>query len=121
MGDAAAPDELTGVLMNLMNNAVNLSSTYVKHANRTQITPTDIKMALMADYIGWDLLKDNRPKPLLIEEGISMSLDSTEPFTPSTCHCIVCTEFNQIESRLRCWTPKSELSMLVKEKLLEAN
>tara|TARA_B100001287_G_scaffold276791_1_gene289502 strand:- start:997 stop:1368 length:372 start_codon:yes stop_codon:yes gene_type:complete len=120
MGDAAEPDEVTKVLMNLMNNSVNLASTYVKHANRTQITPIDIKMALMADFIGWDLLKDNRPKPLLMEEGINMSLNVTEPFTPSVCDCIVCTEFNMIEIKLRSYTPRSQLALSVKEKLLES-
>lgn len=121
MGDAGQIDELTQTIMNLMSNAVNASSTYVKHANRTQITPTDIRMGLMVDFVAWDLLKDRRPKVEAMEEGVTMQQEATEEFTPSTCKCIVCTTFNLSEQTLRNYAPKCEFSATVKEKLLDAD
>ena len=98
MVDAGNPDELTLVFMNLMNNSVFLASTYVKHANRTQITPIDIKKAMMVDYTNWDLLKDKRPKLQSIEDGITMPENANETFTASICDCELCSKFNQIEN-----------------------
>jgi len=113
-------DEETKVFMNLMSNSVNLASTYVKHANRSHITPMDIKMAMMIDFIAWDMLGDRRPKNLSIENGIYMPEEVTEDFTKSSCDCIVCLEFNNIEKRLQLYKPKTFLSNAVKRNLCEA-
>lgn len=114
-------DPLTKVIINIFNNAINLSTTYAKHADRKCVTYTDVKMAMMVDYIAWDKLKDDRPKILEKEKEIAVLLDPYEEFTPSKCNCVVCTEINGIVNRLVDYEPSSNFSNTVKDCILDAS
>jgi hypothetical protein len=114
-------ENVGGVIMVFMENAMKNADIYVKHAKRKEITPEDIKRGLMLEVF----FMKNRPnmleqceimkeklKEIIREEEengevyIDEEEESSEVFTESKCKCAMCSCFNTIYQRWENFTPQ---------------
>ena len=126
-----SPDEtlenIGSIIMVFMENAIKSADIYVRHANRKQITPEDIKRALMLEVF----FMKNRPNQLekcqemkekikeIIreeendEEEIFIEDQDEEEFTESKCECAMCNCFNFIYNRWDNFTPELPMEKIL--------
>jgi hypothetical protein len=114
-------ENVGGVIMVFMENAMKNADIYVKHAKRKEIAPEDIKRGLMLEVF----FMKNRPnmleqceimkeklKEIIREEEengevyIDEEEESSEVFTESKCKCAMCSCFNTIYQRWENFTPQ---------------
>jgi hypothetical protein len=114
-------ENVGGVIMVFMENAMKNADIYVKHAKRKEIAPEDIKRGLMLEVF----FMKNRPnmleqceimkeklKEIIREEEengevyIDEEEESSEVFTESKCKCAMCSCFNTIYHRWENFTPQ---------------
>lgn len=125
---------IASLIVTFTQNAVQYSAIYVQHANRTEITKTDIEYALKNEVFHFlnrpdTLTKAREIKEELMDMDISddegeiddeMVIDSpTEQFTKSGCTCNLCTDFHQSYEKWKTWTPTNDLEWSLKNNIDE--
>ena len=124
------PDETfentAAVIMVFMENAVRTAGMYVSHTDRTEITPEDIKRALMLELFLMGSRDDNLEKCLAMKENIKewMNNDTDdeeeeqeeleeEEFEESECNCPICNVMNTVYDRWEQFQPSSKIEEVI--------
>ena len=114
-------------------NALETASKYVTHAERKEVTVTDIKKSLMLEVFLFmkrpnvvqktDELKqelfNNTENEIFDEEIIIPEEVENEVFKISMCTCKMCVYLNTIEEKWENWTPTSPFETLLKKHIDE--
>jgi hypothetical protein len=128
-GDDDMLENVASIVMVFMENAIRSADIYIKHANRKEITPEDIKRALMLEVF----FMKNRPNLMeqcedmrqkiqeIIEEEeaneeeiiIGEEPRDDEEFSESQCECPMCSCFNTIYSRWENFTPELPMEKIL--------
>ena len=105
-----SPDEslenISSIVMVFMENALKSADIYVRHAERKQITPEDIKRALMLEVF----FMKSRPNQLEKCEEMKQKI---EEFTESKCECPMCNCFNFIYDRWDDFIPQLPMEKIL--------
>ena len=133
-----------GILMAFMSNAIKHSDTYVHHAGRGGITPTDIKYALqyeifefttrkdtpknIQDMVEW--LKNDRiehpdeyydtgeeadNESLEYSDSIEEDDEVIDDFAESVCDCLLCNKINVTNQLWKHWVPTTKMEEILKD------
>ena len=123
-------ENIGSLVMVFMENAMKSADIYVRHAKRKQITPEDIKRALMLEVFFMkqrtNMLEQCEEMKKTIQEiikdeeenGEEMIIDEEdeeeeEEFTESKCQCAMCNCFNTIYTRWENFTPEQPIEMIL--------
>lgn len=122
-------ENVGSLIMVFMENAMKSADIYVKHAKRKQITPEDIKRALMLEVFFMkqrpNMLEQCEEMKKTIQEiikdeeenGEEMIIgeeeEEEEEFTESKCQCAMCNCFNTIYTRWDNFTPEQPMEIIL--------
>ena len=123
-------ENIGSLVMVFMENAMKSADIYVKHAKRKQITPEDIKRALMLEVFFMkqrpNMLEQCEEMKKTIQEiikdeeenGEEMIIgeeeeEEEEEFTESKCQCAMCNCFNTIYTRWENFTPEQPMEIIL--------
>lgn len=123
-------ENIGSLVMVFMENAMKSADIYVRHAKRNQITPEDIKRALMLEVFFMkqrpNMLEQCEEMKKTIQEiikdeeenGEELFIDGEEEeeeeaFTESKCQCAMCNCFNTIYTRWENFTPEQPLEIIM--------
>ena len=128
--------EMGSILLAFMKSGLKNSATYVEHAGRTGITPTDAKLGLQLEVFQFSKREgtpDNIKETLEwlekdIEEHGDFDERSSEedeeddelvdeiivPFTKSNCKCSLCNQMNAMEFLWSRWEPDTPINKILK-------
>ena len=123
-------ENIGSLVMVFMENAMKSADIYVKHAKRKQITPEDIKRALMLEVFFMkqrpNMLEQCEEMKKIIQEiikdeeenGEEMIIgeeeeEDEEEFTESKCQCAMCNCFNTIYTRWENFTPEQPMEIIL--------
>ena len=123
-------ENIGSLVMVFMENAMKSADIYVRHAKRKQITPEDIKRALMLEVFFMkqrpNMLEQCEEMKKTIQEiikdeeenGEEVFIDGEEEeeeeeFTESTCQCAMCNCFNTIYTRWENFTPEQPMEIIM--------
>ena len=122
-------ENAASVVMVYMENALKSADIYVKHSKRTQITPEDIKRALMLEVFFMksrpNLMEQCETMKEKIQEIINEEeedetyiIENDEPeeeeeFKESICNCAMCQCFNTIYTRWENFTPELPMEKIM--------
>ena len=121
-------ENAASVVMVYMENALRSADIYVKHAKRSQITPEDIKRALMLEVFFMksrpnlmeqcETMKEKIQEIIQEEEDETYIIENDEPeedeeFKESTCKCAMCGCFNTIYTRWEKFEPELPLEKIM--------
>ena len=125
------PDETfentAAVIMVFMENAVRTAGMYVSHTDRTEITPEDIKRALMLELFLMGSRDDNLEKCLAMKENIKEWMNNNsneddeddneehdeEEFEESECTCAICNVMNNVYERWEGFQPSTKIEEVI--------
>ena len=130
-----SPDEslenISSIVMVFMENALKSADIYVRHAERKQITPEDIKRALMLEVFFMksrpnqlekceemkqkikDIIREEEENSDDDEEVYLDDNDEEEEFTESKCECPMCNCFNFIYDRWDDFIPQLPMEKIL--------
>ena len=123
-------ENIGSLVMVFMENAMKSADIYVRHAKRKQITPEDIKRALMLEVFFMkqrpNMLEQCEEMKKIIQEiikdeeenGEEMIIgeeeeEEEEEFTESKCQCAMCNCFNTIYTRWENFTPEQPMEIIL--------
>jgi hypothetical protein len=121
-------ENAASVVMVYMENALRSADIYVKHAKRKQITPEDIKRALMLEVFFMksrpnlmeqcETMKEKIQEIIQEEEDETYIIENDEPeedeeFKESTCKCAMCGCFNTIYTRWEKFEPELPMEKIM--------
>ena len=123
-------ENIGSLVMVFMENAMKSADIYVKHAKRKQITPEDIKRALMLEVFFMkqrpNMLEQCEEMKKTIQEiikdeeenGEEMVIgeeeeEDEEEFAESKCQCAMCNCFNTIYTRWENFTPEQPMEIIL--------
>ena len=121
-------ENAASVVMVYMENALRSADIYVKHAKRSQITPEDIKRALMLEVFFMksrpnlmeqcETMKEKIQEIIKEEEEGTYIIDNDEPeedesFKESKCKCAMCGCFNSIYTRWGKFEPELPMEKIM--------
>lgn len=121
-------ENAASVVMVYMENALRSADIYVKHAKRSQITPEDIKRALMLEVFFMksrpnlmeqcETMKEKIQEIIQEEEDETYIIENDEPeedekFKESTCKCAMCGCFNTIYTRWEKFEPELPMEKIM--------
>ena len=123
-------ENIGSLVMVFMENAMKSADIYVRHAKRKQITPEDIKRALMLEVFFMkqrpNMLEQCEEMKKTIQEiikdeeenGEEMIIgeedeEDEEEFTESKCQCAMCNCFNTIYTRWENFTPEQPIEIIL--------
>ena len=123
-------ENIGSLVMVFMENAMKSADIYVRHAKRKQITPEDIKRALMLEVFFMkqrpNMLEQCEEMKKTIQEiikdeeenGEELFIDGEEEeeeetFTESKCQCAMCNCINTIYTRWENFTPEQPLEIIM--------
>lgn len=123
-------ENIGSLVMVFMENAMKSADIYVRHAKRKQITPEDIKRALMLEVFFMkqrpNMLEQCEEMKKTIQEiikdeeenGEEMIIgeeeeEEDEEFTESKCQCAMCNCFNTIYTRWENFTPEQPMEIIL--------
>ena len=129
---------VTALVLTFCNNALESSSKYVTHSNRTIVTKKDLKLCLMVETFKFlkrnDTLEKAEQMKSKIEDGsifedeydesedeeeVINDLTEEEEFKYSNCKCNDCIFINNIEVIWSKWKPSTPLDILLKKSIDE--
>lgn len=129
---------VTALVLTFCNNALESSSKYVNHCNRTIVTKKDLKLCLMVETFKFlkrnDTLEKAEQMKSKIEDGsifddeyddsedeeeVINDLTEEEEFKYSNCKCTDCIFINNIEVIWSKWKPSTPLDILLKKSIDE--
>ena len=121
-------ENTAAVIMVFMENAIKTASMYVSHTHRTEITPEDIKRALMLELFLMGSRDDNLEKCLAMKQNVKewMNNDTDdeesdednqehdeEEFQESECTCAICNVMNTVYHRWEQFQPSSKIEEVI--------
>ena len=123
-------ENIGSLVMVFMENAMKSADIYVRHAKRKQITPEDIKRAVMLEVFFMkqrpNMLEQCEEMKKTIQEiikdeeenGEEMIIgeeeeEEDEEFTESKCQCAMCNCFNTIYTRWENFTPEQPMEIIL--------
>ena len=124
-------ENIGSLVMVFMENAMKSADIYVRHAKRKQITPEDIKRALMLEVFFMkqrpnmleqceemkktiqEIIKDEEENGEEMIIGEEEEEEEEEEFTESKCQCAMCNCFNTIYTRWENFTPEQPMEMIL--------
>ena len=121
-------ENIGSIVMVFMENAIKSADIYVKHAKRKQITPEDIKRALMLEVFFMksrpnlmeqcEDMKEKIQEIIKEEEEGTYIIDNDEPeedeeFKESECKCAMCGCFNTIYTRWEKFEPELPMEKIM--------
>ena len=123
-------ENIGSLVMVFMENAMKSADIYVRHAKRKQITPEDIKRALMLEVFFMkqrpNMLEQCEEMKKTIQEiikeeeenGEEMIIgeeeeEDEEEFSESKCQCAMCNCFNTIYTRWENFTPEQPMEIIL--------
>ena len=125
-------ENAASVVMVYMENALKSADIYVRHSKRNQITPEDIKRALMLEVFFMksrpnlmeqcETMKEKIQEIISEEEGHETYIiendepeedEEEEEFKESTCNCAMCKCFNTIYNRWDKFTPELPMEKVI--------
>lgn len=121
-------ENTAAVIMVFMENAVKTASMYVSHTHRTEITPEDIKRALMLELFLMGSRDDNLEKCLAMKQNVKewMNNDTDdeesdedneehdeEEFEESECTCAICNVMNSVYERWEGFQPSTKIEEVI--------
>ncbi len=129
---------VTALVLTFCNNALESSSKYVNHSNRTVVTKKDLKLCLMVETFKFLKRNDTLEKAEQMkskiedesifndeyddsedEEEVINDLTEDEEFKYSNCRCNDCIFINNIEIIWSNWKPNTPLDTLLKKSIDE--
>ena len=123
-------ENIGSLVMVFMENAMKSADIYVRHAKRKQITPEDIKRALMLEVFFMkqrpNMLEQCEEMKKTIQEIIKKEEENgeemiigeeeeedEEEFSESKCQCAMCNCFNTIYTRWENFTPEQPMEIIL--------
>ena len=123
-------ENIGSLVMVFMENAMKSADIYVRHAKRKQITPEDIKRALMLEVFFMkqrtNMLEQCEEMKKTIQEIIKEEEENCEEmiigeeeeeedeeFIESKCQCAMCNCFNTIYTRWENFTPEQPMEIIL--------
>lgn len=128
--DTEMLNNVQALVLSFTEAALIIADTYVHHANRDTITPTDIRLCLMAETFKYlqradvstrvqkwkNILKAEEDDEEESDESNSSDTESRPyvPFTKSVCSCTDCELINNTETRWAAWEPENDIEVILK-------
>jgi len=123
--------------------AMTTAGKYVVHGNRTEITPEDLKRAMMLEMFFFKKRDNALENALKIKEELfnedsdvadnvvetnevneaaeAAELVNLEEFKLSSCSCALCKCMNNVYERWGKWEPKTKYDMILQEHIENMN
>ena len=109
-------------------NALHTSSVYVTHGKRTEVTPEDIKRAMMMEVFVFTKRPEILDKVKQMRESLFKNEDSSDEeneliceenqeFKESDCKCALCNCLNTIKNKWIAWEPQNDFEKIFKNNI----
>tara|TARA_B110000211_G_scaffold29105_1_gene29485 strand:+ start:2414 stop:2854 length:441 start_codon:yes stop_codon:yes gene_type:complete len=127
--DTELLNNVQALVLSFTEAALSIADTYVHHAERGAITPTDIRLCLMVETFKYlrrtdvservqkwkEILRDEEDGDEEHDSGSSdTESQSRVPFAKSACTCADCELINNAELRWASWEPENNIEVILK-------
>ena len=125
----ATMENIASLVATFAQNALHTSSVYVTHGKRGEVTPEDIKRAMMMEVFVFtkrleilDKVKQMRENLFKNEEESSdeeneFVCEETQEFKESDCKCALCNCLNTIKNKWIAWEPQNDFEKIFKSNI----
>ena len=122
-------ENIASLVATFAQNALQTSSIYVTHGKRSEVTPEDIKRAMMMEVFVFtkrpeilekvkqmreDLFKNEEESS---DEENEFICEDNQEFKESECKCALCGCLNTIKAKWIAWEPQNDFEIIFKNNI----
>jgi TRAP-type mannitol/chloroaromatic compound transport system substrate-binding protein len=122
-------ENIASLVATFAQNALQTSSIYVTHGKRSEVTPEDIKRAMMMEVFVFtkrpeilekvkqmreDLFKNEEESS---DEENEFICEDNQEFKESECKCALCNCLNTIKTKWIAWEPQNDFEIIFKNNI----